>query len=98
MDAAVINGIAAVISYILDFVQILVFISILVSFVGDSSNTIVQMIYSITEPIYRPIRKFTAKIPGPFDWAPFVVILIIIFLQKSLVAWLHGYARSQGMY
>ena len=84
MDAAIAQGLAGVISFILSVVQILVLASIVVSWVGDPNNQIVQMIYSVTEPIYRPIRRYTNKIPGPFDWAPIVVILIIIFLQKSL--------------
>ena len=83
MDVAMVNGIRAVIEYLLQFAMLLVFVSILVSFVGDSSNQIVQMIYAIT--------KFTKNIPGPFDWAPFIVILIIIFLQNSIVAWMRGY-------
>lgn len=84
MDMAILNGLFAVAALILNFVQLLVFASIVVSWVGDSSNTIVQMIYSVSEPIYRPIRKFTNKIPGPFDWAPFAVILIVIFLQTVM--------------
>lgn len=97
MDAALASGLAAVISFILNFVQLLVIASIVVSWVGDPSNTIVQMIYSITEPIYKPIRKFSSRIPGPFDWAPFIVIMIIIFLQNSIVQALGRYARQGGL-
>ena len=93
MDAAIAQGLAGVISFILSVVQILVLASIVVSWVGDPNNQIVQMIYSVTEPIYRPIRRYTNKIPGPFDWAPIVVILIIIFLQRSVVLYRNQYAR-----
>ena len=94
MDAAIASGLAGVISFILSMVQILVLASIIVSWVGDPNNQIVQMIYAVTEPIYRPIRRFTNRIPGPFDWAPIAVILIIIFLQKSVVFYLNQYARG----
>ncbi len=93
MDAALANGIAEVLNYLLNFIQLIVIISILLSWVGDSNNPLVQMIYSISEPIYRPIRKFTHRLPGPFDWAPIVVIMIIIFLQSSVVSYLKSYAR-----
>lgn len=84
MDTALANGLFAVAHYILSFVNLIVLASIIVSWVGDPNNTIVQMIYSISEPIYRPIRKITNKLPGPFDWAPFLVILFIIFLKTVL--------------
>jgi YggT family protein len=88
------NGLAAVVSFLLSIVQILVFASIIVSWVGDRNNQIVQMIYSVTEPMYRPLRKLTDKIPGPFDWAPMAVLGIIIFLQASVVKWLQQLASG----
>ena len=54
------------------------------------------MIYSITEPIYRPIRRFTNHIPGPLDWAPFVVILFVMFLTAVLNSMKKSYLLSQG--
>ena len=94
MDAAIAQGLAGVISLVLNIVQVLVIASIVVSWVGDPSNQIVQMIYSVTEPIYRPLRRLTSRIPGPFDWAPVAVIMIIIFLERSVVFYLQQYARG----
>jgi YggT family protein len=95
MTAAVANGLASVIEVVLNMVQVLIFASIIVSWVGaDPRNQIVQMINRITEPMYKPLRGLTSKIPGPFDWAPMILILIIIFLQKSLVAYLKNYAAT----
>lgn len=91
-----ISGIAAVVEFLLTIVQFLVFASVIVSWVGDRNNQIVQMIYGITEPMYRPLRRFTSRIPGPFDWAPLAVLAIVIFLQKSLVGWLHSLAMRGG--
>lgn len=98
MSAALANGLAAVIEVILNMVQVLIFASIIVSWVGaDPRNQIVQMIGRMTEPLYRPLRGITSKIPGPFDWAPMILILIIIFLQKSVVAYLRSYAFSANL-
>lgn len=94
MGPGIADGLAAVISMFLSMIQLLVLASVIVSWVGDRNNVVVQMIYNITEPIYRPIRRFTAKLPGPFDWAPLVVIAIVIFLEKVLVRSLTDYART----
>jgi YggT family protein len=66
----------------LRMVQILVFASVLISWVGaDPNNQMVQMVRSITEPLFRPFRKLTRNIPGPLDWAPMIVLLIIVFVE-----------------
>lgn len=85
MTAGIIQGLAAVINFFLSAIQLIVFASIIVSWVGDRSNQIVVMIINITEPIYRPLRHLTRKIPGPFDWAPMVVMAIVIFAQMAIV-------------
>ena len=67
---------------VLRMVQILVFASVLISWVGaDPNNQMVQMVRSITEPLFRPFRKITRNIPGPLDWAPLMVLLIIVFVE-----------------
>lgn len=85
MTAGIIQGLAAVVNFFISAIQLLVFASIIVSWVGDRSNQIVIMIINITEPIYRPLRKITRNIPGPFDWAPMLVMAIVIFAQLAIV-------------
>jgi YggT family protein len=66
----------------LNMVQILIFASVLISWVGgDPHNQMVQMVRSLTEPLYRPFRRLTRNIPGPLDWAPLLLIFVIIFIQ-----------------
>lgn len=84
MGAAMLDGLVAVVGMLTSMVQLLVIASVIVSWVGDRSNPIVQMIYNITEPIYRPLRRLTSRLPGPFDWAPMLVLAIVIFIQKFL--------------
>lgn len=74
-----------VINLILGIVKVLVFASIITSWVGDPSNSIVQTINSMVEPIYRPIRKITSRIPGPLDWAPIGVLIVIIVIEYLVV-------------
>lgn len=96
MGAALLDGLAAVVSMFAQMIQLLVIASVIVSWVGDRSHPIVQMIYNITEPMYRPLRRLTSRIPGPFDWAPMVLLAIVILIQKVLEAMLRG-AAARGM-
>lgn len=84
-----------VINLVLDLVQLLVIFSVIISWISaDPNNPLVNMVTTLTEPLYRPIRKFiTSKIPGPIDFAPFILILLIIFLQKFLQIYFMNNAR-----
>jgi len=95
MTAAFASGLSAALDFVLQMVQVLVIASVLISWLGaDPNNGIVQMIRQTTEPIYRPLRRLTSRIPGPIDWAPMLVLLIIVFLQKSVGFYLQKIARS----
>jgi YggT family protein len=58
----------------------------LISWVNpDPYNKIVIFLYRVTEPVLRPIRRIIPRHSLPIDFAPLVVLLIIIFLQSFLV-------------
>ena len=82
---SVLYGLGSVIELVLNMVQLLIFVSVFISwFNADPNNPLVRMVRTLTEPMYRPIRKYiTGKIPGPFDLSPIILIFIIIFLQKT---------------
>lgn len=89
MGGLIFSGLGHVLNLILNVLQIMVFVSVLINLLGaDPRNPIVNFIERATEPVYRPIRRWTSRIPGPFDWAPFAVLLLIVFVQKTLVTWL----------
>ena len=95
MGAGFFDALATVLSIVFNFVQIVIVASVIISWVNaDRSNQIVQMIHAVSEPIFRPFRKFTSKIPGPIDWTPMVVLLLIIFLQKWVIGTLMHLANS----
>jgi YggT family protein len=78
------------VSYTLDIAleiyKWIVIISALVSFVNpDPYNPVIKFLRASTEPIYRFIRRYIPTVVYNVDFAPFIVILIIIFLQKFLV-------------
>ena len=58
----------------------------LISWVNpDPYNKIVIFLYRVTEPVLRPVRRIIPRHSLPIDFAPLIVLLIIIFLQSFLV-------------
>jgi len=58
-------------------------IATLMSFVNpDPYNPIVKFLRNATEPIFRLIKRFIPTVIYNVDFAPFIVILIIIFFKS----------------
>ena len=95
MLASICYGLAHVVTIVLNMVMLLMIISFGLSwFSADPRNPYVQMVRALTEPMYRPFRRFTRNIPGPLDLAPTIAMLILIFLQKALPAYLMSLSFS----
>ena len=81
-----ITAIARVIDIILTVYMWIIIARALISWVNpDPYNKIVIFLYRVTEPVLRPIRRIIPRHSLPIDFAPLVVLLIIIFLQSFLV-------------
>ncbi len=92
MFRSLLMGVGAVLDIIFNLATVIVIASVLIQWVGaDPNNGIVRFIQNSTEPLFSRIRKFTGKIPGPFDWAPFVTLLIIVFLQVASRHFIHSF-------
>jgi YggT family protein len=48
-----------------------------VAMIGD-------LLYQLTEPVLRPIRRRLPHL-GPFDFSPFVLFVIIVFIQMVIL-------------
>lgn len=58
----------------------------LISWVNpDPYNQIVIILYRLTEPVLRPVRRIIPFRNMGIDFSPFIVILAIIFLRLFLV-------------
>ena len=86
------NPIAALLIAVLDIYKWIVIASVIVSWltafnVINSHNNFVRsllhILYVLTEPVFRPIRKIIPPIGG-LDPSPIIVFLIIWFLQYSI--------------
>lgn len=83
-------GIADYLLYLLGIVIVVQFVmSLLISFnVINTYNDFVAAIWkaleTMTEPLYRPIRKILPDL-GPLDFSPMVVIILITILRNFVL-------------
>jgi YggT family protein len=59
----------------------------------DPYNKIVILLYRVTEPVLRPVRRMLPWRNTGIDFSPIIVMLIILFLQYFLVESIIGLAR-----
>jgi len=79
-------GLARVIDIVLTLYMWIIIIRALIAWVNpDPYNQIVIFLHRITEPVLRPIRSKLPFNSMGIDFSPFIVVLIIIFLQYFLV-------------
>ncbi len=89
MLSSVFYGLAHLANVLLNLAVTVIIIAVGVSwFQIDSRNQFVSAILSLNDFLCRPFRALARKIPGPFDFAPFFAMMIIVFLQKALPAYL----------
>jgi YggT family protein len=75
-----------VLLYTLQGLQWIVIIAALISWVNpDPRNPIVRFLYTVTEPLFRPVRRLIPPSrTGGIDLSPLVVILVIYLLSRFL--------------
>jgi YggT family protein len=79
------SALATVIHYALEIYIYVVVARALISWVSpDPWNPIVQFLEKVTEPALAPIRRIIGRRLG-LDLSTFVLILILIFLQRAIV-------------
>jgi YggT family protein len=76
-------------------------LSILIAFnVINTYNDFVSSLWrglnTLTEPIYRPIRRILPD-TGPMDFAPFVVLILIAIINYAVIPNLDAALASPGM-
>ena len=90
------NALAVVLDIGLNVYSWIIIVSALISWVNpDPHNPIVRFLYSVTEPVYRPIRR-RLNLGLPIDITPIIVLLVIYFLRLFLVRSLMQIAANLG--
>jgi len=78
--------VAEIVNMLLSVYYWVVIVAALISWVNpDPYNPVVRFLRTVTEPVFRPIRRLIGYRLGPIDISPIVVILAILFIQKFLV-------------
>jgi uncharacterized protein YggT (Ycf19 family) len=53
---------------------------------ADRSNFIVRICFETTEPVLALVRPWTRRVPGPLDWAPWLVLVLIEAMRMALAS------------
>jgi len=88
------NAVAGVLNTVLSIYMIIVIVAALISWVNpDPYNPIVRFLSSMTEPVFRRVRRIVPFPMAGLDLSPMIVVLVIIFLQLFLVEMLRQVAN-----
>ena len=95
--AGVINAIAVLLNIvIIIYIWIIIARAILSWLIPYPYHPVVRLIYRLTEPILRPLRRRLPVIYGGVDLSPLIIILALFILRSLLVHNLFRLARSLG--
>lgn len=89
------NALASILHLVLTIYIWVIIIAALCSLVqANPYNKIVQFLYTITEPVYAQIRRVIPTIFGGIDIAPFLLLIVLKFIDLFLVRVIISYAQS----
>ena len=72
-------------NFVISIYIFIIFVRVIISWVNpDPYNTIVQLLYTLTEPVLRPFRNIVPL--GPIDVSPIFVFLLLYFLRSFVVS------------
>lgn len=91
------NAVAGVLDIVFQILLIVILINALLSWVRpDPSNPLVVALDRISGLVCNPIRRIIPTAVGGIDFAPFIAMLLIFFLQRFLVTTLREMAVRMG--
>lgn len=89
------SAVAQILRFVLTLYIWVVIIAAICSLVqANPYNKIVQFLYTITEPLYAQIRRVVPTVFGGIDIAPFIVIIVLKFIDLFFVRILYNYANN----
>jgi YggT family protein len=91
------NAVAVILGFLLQSLMIVVLINALLSWVRpDPSNPIVMFLDRVSDLVCNPIRRLFPTAYSGIDFAPFIAMLVLWFLQLFLVNNLRDFAVRLG--
>jgi YggT family protein len=86
------NPVAALLVQVLEFYKWIVILAVIVSWLtafnvinerNQFVNMILRVLYAMTEPVFRPVRRILPSFGG-LDLSPIVVLFAIWFIQYTI--------------
>jgi YggT family protein len=91
------NAVAGLLDIVLQALLIVILINAVLSWVRpDPSNPIVVFLDRVSDFVCAPLRRLFPTVFGGIDFAPFIAMLAIFFIQQFVVASLRGMALRLG--
>jgi YggT family protein len=91
------GAVAGLLDIILQVLLIVILINAVLSWVRpDPSNPIVMFLDRVSDFVCAPLRRLFPTVFGGIDFAPFIAMLAIYFIQQFVVASLRGMALRMG--
>ncbi|PAF51721.1 hypothetical protein BKH43_00320 [Helicobacter sp. 13S00401-1] len=82
----VVHAIGIILHYLVTIYSWVIFVAAIISLVQpDPYNPIVQFLRNITEPAYRLIKRVVPTVYKNMDFAPLIAIIILQFIDLTLV-------------
>jgi YggT family protein len=81
------SALAKILDIVLTIYMWLVIARAILSWVNpDPYNPIVRFLLNVTEPVLQTLRRRLPLLFGGIDFSPLVVVLVIVFFQRFVVA------------
>src|SRR5262249_9811892 len=92
-----IGAVATVLDVLLNALLLIILINALLSWVRvDASTPIIVFLGRVSDAVCDPIRRLFPTTAGGIDFAPFIAMLAIVFIQRFAIASLHELALRLG--
>ena len=91
------GAVAGLLDIVLQVLLIVILINAVLSWVRpDPSNPIVVFLDRVSDFVCAPLRRLFPTVFGGIDFAPFIAMLAIYFIQQFVVGSLRGMALRMG--
>lgn len=81
-----------IVSYLFQFYSLLILIRVILSWLNltsyrsSSSNTLVLILYRVTDPVLVPLQRIIPPIGGAIDISPVVALILLQILRYIVVS------------
>jgi YggT family protein len=91
------EAVARILDIVLQGLMLVILVDAVLSWVGPGPrNPFVRALDRISEFVCDPLRRLFPTVFGNIDFAPFIAMLAIYFVQLFVVGSLHGLAIRMG--